>query len=738
MAINFLTTTQAEVKDHVVAQMDEAASKKDLSVFQKGKLYAVKQKVPADIAEAFIKVRDRHTADLENVKNGKITAAAYADTLAKDFQQTLQSSYPTSLTMLTAMVNSGKKEGETLSSNLDVAMALAGTGKAIDELHPLRQMAHDAAKGFEKKKEASHATEQPQTTPTSPSTTNKPTRDTAGKLVKPSAAQPPVATGVAQQPVNKTQTDNQTQPPASAATTPPPPPPPPARPQSEFEKSYDQMAMGGIMISGAVDAGKADPKNANAARNSIVDELKTGIIAKLKPELTKRGVAYNDADVTKLADVASNTMYDYMQEQKGKNLGEGTIASLGALDAHSDAMALRVRQALAKENLGDLNDGMLVSYQDVIVGMSKDGKPQDRYGTSLHGLGSTMLAHAFGTEKVKQDHKQQMALDVAQNALKSQGSQLDIGTLEGTADTTLGSIYGVGTNTKIKSIIQKSFRGEDSSMEFGDITKAWNEAGEKDIGGGMLMRFLMFLDALLYKFTGYSFIGATNNPIITAAEENANERRVVSTYEGIIATSPTELGVKDEKERLQLAERVTGLRKTGGEPAFVHIGTDGKEGGYSGLFANIMGLSATGTAPDSDIKPHTPTTTTTEPPRTQDVSLPVISPTLAIAPDKIQGFNQAIAQLREENKDNPALGNLLPRISVAPALAPSHLQTIIKDTTEHALADGKVDASELKIITGLNKALKDAGLSEAAIPVDHEGSYHYIPPASKPNQVGKQ
>lgn len=691
----------------------------------------IKNGLSASIASAFIAARDATPAGTPN----------YAQALSKKFEENLsQGQARKSLTILVGSLN----QGETKYNPQTLAAMIAGNAAAPEgfNLPNIKQIvasqvpAPTAAPAPPASASAGASTASPQPSSAGKTTVERKPAPTASPASGKTTT-PPAAAGKAPPAQRQAGSAAPAQPPAAAPSAPAPQAAAPAAPQivdnSEFGKFYDTLTQAGAAAGMAL--GGDDAAQYRTGLNPITTQLAAGIKDKISAELKAKGIEVSDTHLTNLANTSATSISNYLIAMRTSGIKPEGITTSDLLDAHSTGMAREIRSALLNADIGELKDD---KYLDMIVGISAGGKQPWRYGPNLLGLSSGIIAQTFGTEQVANLHHQQMAQEMTSAAVIAKGGEVNQNILWGT-------VGDVTANPAVLSIVKKTM-AEDDGPSMGDKWRAFSKANENDMFGGMWTRIGLLICAMLGPIGDaiLNMFGVKENPLTALAGQESSERRVRETYDAINGTSVQQLGVSNETERTRLAEQITGLRKQG--DAYIPIGKNGEINGFSGLNANIHGLNADGTVPDTNIQVSSSarvTATGTQSPAAPaapsipEVKLTKIEETKELAADKKQGFVRAVAQLRQENKDNPALQAMLGSPNLRPTLLTTDANTLVEEATTAALKDGKIDSNELKVISGLNQALKDAGLSEAAIPVDKTGDYSYVAPTQKPQPASR-
>jgi hypothetical protein len=439
-------------------------------------------------------------------------------------------------------------------------------------------------------------------------------RGTATRDTKPATASPKTAK---QTPPATTATAAAATSTANDSTDAPPIPTTPPQQKSDFERKYIGLTM--IFGDTADKINESVTKSNTKLKQDSINDIKTLISEALKPELHRRHIEFADADLAAVADATSQAIVEHIHAKKAKD-PNFKLDSISKLQAESDALGKEIRAALGKAGkdgkLGKLADDFFHPYADTLSGVSETGEVTNRYGTNFHTLGATALAQAFGTEDVQENHKRAVAKKYAHSNFQSQGGVLDSSAIDQSVDAALGDAYAPATHNKVKSIAQKTFYEKDV---WGDTMAAWNAMADEENAKGkngfmdVIKRFFLMLDALLENFTGFSLLGAGNNPLTARSKEIGNERHIKATHQTILETPPLELGWSAEtkidafKWRQELAERVTGVNKDG-KP----ITKDGHE---IGLNAVVHGLDVQGKLEGMDVVPQTST-----PPSSQKVA----------------------------------------------------------------------------------------------------------------------
>lgn len=389
-------------------------------------------------------------------------------------------------------------------------------------------------------------------------------------------------------------------------------------PSSDFNTTY--KALGGIigMTMLSLEDGLSHKKDKNTVVSESAVSLNAAIVTSLKPKLIEKHVDFDDKDLATVADITSKTIAAHLYKLKEANPNL-KITDPNTFQREADKLGAEIHDALAQadkeKKLGKLSDG-IVSYVDILSGVNASGNPTARNGTNFHTLGATALAQAFGDEAVQDYHKKEVAKQFAKDQFVAQGATLDSSSLNETVQTTLASQhYSDATIAAVQNITRRTFGEKDT---FADTRQAWDRFAEEEKAEGknsffdMMKRFLMFVDALLEAFTGFSIMnsimGAGSNPISNKAHEVANERHLKGTYETIIQTNPTELGYTTSSGqtpaawRQKLAETTTGIVKLQSGD-YDTLYTNGRKGG---LAAAVNGLDTQGNAQGVDISDETP------------------------------------------------------------------------------------------------------------------------------------
>jgi len=388
---------------------------------------------------------------------------------------------------------------------------------------------------------------------------------------------------------------------------------PPAQaitPKNEFEAKY--IGMQAIAAEAITNAFKSveekDATKAQKLKDEAVAIVSGTISEALKPEL---GVQFDDKDLQAVAEVTGSTIVNHIQKLKQTNPNQ-KFTTTEALQQDADTLGAEIRDALAQANkdkkLGKLSDGMLVSYADILTGVNAEHSVTQRHGTNFHTLGATMLAQAFGSEDVQENQKRDVAKALVKHNFQAQGGTLDHASVDGTIDTVLTG-YNPATISAVKDITKQAYEQKSS---FDDTKKAWDSVAEEEKGGffDVIKRFLMFVDALIESYTGFSIVnsimGPGSNPIIERAKEMGEHRHIKDTYQAIMEASPESLGLSpldvDKSARRQLAEKVTGI----GQDEQGNFRPVNVNGNMTGLIAVASGLDANGHMAGMDVSVVTP------------------------------------------------------------------------------------------------------------------------------------
>lgn len=602
MSYQFYTTEKNEdkLKEHILKQMEQAGATIKSSFTDPKSIIAAStsNSVAESLAESIIQVQKRGIIDplkfatevreeLLNQHKSTLERAAFLSQQTKN--PTTMKDLATSLTG----VNASKQPVACVIKTED------NKTKTIPTLFDEIKIGAPAQK-------TQQVTQAPASPPPSDSKAQPAAPSKAPSPAQAAAKAPPPAATKA--PMTTTTSSGTVPPVPDTPTSVTPPQSPPAT-QDNFESNYGLLSAVIGLSNETIFKGIQKGTDKTKTISESAGNLKQAIVGSLKPELQKRHVEFDDKDLSAVADITSTTIATHIHKLKTQN-PDLKFNDPKLLQQQADTLGAEIRSALGQAGkdgkLGKLTDGMIVSYADILSGVNTDGAPTNRYGTNFHTLGATALAQAFGTPAVQEDHKKKVALKLAHSSFQGQGGTLDSSSIELSVDGALGQDYNAKTHDAVKALTKQKFSETDT---YGDTKKAWDDLANQQKGGFMqsAMRFFMFLDALLEKFTGFSIMnsimGPNSNPIATAAHEKGNERHLKATYEAIIESSPLALGwtadqnPSAQKWQQQLAERVTGITKDAeGNYNFVN-----KDGRFTGLGAVVRGLDVTGQMAGTDV-----------------------------------------------------------------------------------------------------------------------------------------